>query len=135
MELKSVRRVQPEGPNHPFCVWCCRDGFIELPGIDTYDQSDSEGMPKVPVDGKGKEEEEGAPVPAPKVPTVIDGHRLTKAERKAMKKATKAMEMAGKLERTKKRMNQVRGDSYATHAKKALNLFFSSGSRPVLQSL
>ena len=118
MELRSVSRIQPEGPNHPFCVWCCKDGFTELPGIDTYDRSaivdvsDTDGMPQVPVDGKGKEEEqddddEGTKSKA-KVPAVIDGHRLTKAERKAMKKATKAMEMAAKLEKAKKRMNQVR---------------------------
>lgn len=71
-------------------------------------------MPQVPDDssvtGKGKEEEEDVgPKVASKVPVVIDGHRLTKAERKAMKKATKAMEVAAKLERAKKRMNQVRG--------------------------
>ena len=124
MELKSVRRIQPEGPNHPFCVWCCRDGFIELPGIDAYDQSDVEGMPQVPVDGKGKEEEE-TPVSAPKVPTVIDGHRLTKAERKAMKKATKAMEVAAKLERAKKRMNQVRGIFFIEVITHSLSLFHS----------
>lgn len=123
-----MRRIQPEGPNHPFCVWCCRDGFIELPGVDAFEGGDE--MPQVPDDssvtGKGKEEEEDVgPKVASKVPVVIDGHRLTKAERKAMKKATKAMEVAAKLERAKKRMNQVRGIFFIEVTTHSLSLFHS----------
>lgn len=87
-------------------------------------------MPQVPDDssvtGKGKEEEEDVgPKVASKVPVVIDGHRLTKAERKAMKKATKAMEVAAKLERAKKRMNQVRGIFFIEVITHSLSLFHS----------
>jgi len=147
MELKSVR-VRPDGPNHPFCVWCCRDGFIELPGIDTLDAPavGAQEMPKVPlvpaqaqapvpvpVPGKGKEEaddDDHGHASSVKIPTSIDGRRLTKAERKAMKKAAKAMEVSAKLEKAKKRLNQVkmidtpeRGHTYL------LTLFSIQGAR------